>query len=90
MTYAEKRDSRTLEMFEIVESYLSGELTQLQFCQKEGLAKSTFQYWLRKYRKVHEPEVPASREFLPLRLISSGTAQYGSFNCEIELTNVSQ
>jgi len=76
MTYAEKQVARTREMFGKVEAYLSEELTQVQFCQKEGLSKSTFQYWLRKYRaqypveKVYESGVPASREFVPLQLVS--------------------
>lgn len=56
---------------------------------KEGLTQNIFQYWLRKYLRIHESEVPTSRDFLPLLFTSSGTHQHGLFNCEIELCNAS-
>lgn len=85
MTNPDQRASREEEMFGKVEAYLSGALSQHRFCEQEHLPQSTFQYWLRKYRKIHSPEASSSRDFIPVR-VTPGSAGSGiSANCEIEV-----
>jgi len=38
-------------MYPVVEFYLSGELSQKEFCQQNDLTLSVFNYWLKRYRK---------------------------------------
>lgn len=38
--------------------YLNSSLTQRQFCQQEQLAYSTFQLWLKEYRRQNQPPLP--------------------------------
>lgn len=78
-------DTRAQEMFSKIEAYLSGNLSQQQFCQGEGLAKSTFQYWLRKYRRVNNHQIVSSGDFLPVQMVAlNGDARMPA-DFEIEL-----
>ena len=44
-------------MFAMIEQYQNSKLPRQTFCDQQGIAKSTFEYWLRKYRsKVHQGE----------------------------------
>jgi len=52
--------ARSQEMFAVIETYQASDLTQKAFCQSEGLALSTFQYWLARYRREHRPEFQQS------------------------------
>ncbi|MHB2149994.1 IS66 family insertion sequence element accessory protein TnpA [Calditrichota bacterium LG25] len=70
---ANRRD----EMFKIVESYYQSGLSQPAFCRQQGLNKSTFLYWLKKYRKEKQ------NDFLPINVTESKT----SFNLELDLPN---
>lgn len=45
-----QRHSR-FEMFTHVEACERSKLSQKAYCNKEGLAYSTFQYWVKKYRE---------------------------------------
>ena len=69
--------NRREEMFKIVESYYQSGLSQPAFCRQQGLNKSTFLYWLKKYRKEKQ------NDFLPLSVNESKT----SFNLELDLPN---
>lgn len=40
-------------MYTAIEKWQSTELSLEKYCRGEGLAKSTFGYWLKKYRKEH-------------------------------------
>jgi hypothetical protein len=40
------------EMFPLIEAYLSGHLTQKDFCLEHELPISVFCYWLRKHRSA--------------------------------------
>jgi transcriptional regulator with XRE-family HTH domain len=42
----------------IVEEYRESGLTQREFCEARGIAKSTLGYWLRKGRKATSAESP--------------------------------
>jgi len=78
-------DSRSQEMFSKVEAYFSTDLTQQQFCDRERIVKSTFQYWLRKYRNLHNQNIAAFGDFIPVQWSSVNTRQSISANCEIEV-----
>ena len=60
--------SRAQKMFAVIEAYQASGLTQKAFCQSEGLAFSTFQYWLSRYRKQHRPDHQQSSRHLFVEL----------------------
>jgi len=68
--YNDPANPRAKEMFASITKYLSSELTQKQFCQKENLAYSTFQKWLQIYRKSHKKSVSDSSPtaFIPIAI----------------------
>ncbi|MHB2148148.1 IS66 family insertion sequence element accessory protein TnpA [Calditrichota bacterium LG25] len=70
-------ENRQDEMFKIIEAYQQSGLSQPAFCRQQGLNKSTFLYWLKKYRKEKQ------NDFLPLSVNESKT----SFNLELDLPN---
>ena len=69
--------NRKDEMFRIIEAYQKSGLSQPAFCRQEGLNKSTFLYWLKKYRKEQQ------KDFLPLQVGPAKT----TFNLELDLPN---
>lgn len=62
---------RAQQMYALIEKYLSGELTQKQFCQHQSLPFSTFAYWLRRYRRNAQKAVQPATEFIPLTFTST-------------------
>lgn len=60
--------SRAQKMFAVIEAYQASGLTQKAFCQSEGLAFSTFQYWLSRYRKQHRSDHQQSSRHLFVEL----------------------
>ena len=69
--------NRREEMFKIVESYYQSGLSQPAYCRQQGLNKSTFLYWIKKYRKEKQ------NDFLPLQVNAAKT----TFNLELDLPN---
>jgi len=69
--------NRQEEMFKIVESYYQSGLSQPAYCRQQGLNKSTFLYWIKKYRKEKQ------NDFLPLQVNAAKT----TFNLELDLPN---
>lgn len=57
---------RRQKMQELVKEYENGNETQSAFCNRHELNKSTFLYWLHKYKTK-----PISSSFLPLQLTGS-------------------
>jgi len=58
------------EMFSHVEACKSSKLSQRVFCQQNGIALSTFQYWAKKYREEFTKD-EASEEtpgFIPVQV----------------------
>ena len=51
MPTTQSMSERAQRMFEIIERYRNSNLTQKAFCEAEGLALSTFQYWTSRYNK---------------------------------------
>jgi transposase-like protein len=44
------------EMFPIVELWQQSGLSKKSFCKEQGIIKSVFLYWCRKYRDEYEPD----------------------------------
>jgi len=79
-TRAEKQD----KMFALVERFLSDSRTQPDFCRSVPIALSTFQFWLKRYRRAqsHLQLQPSKRNFLPVT-IASPIPLAGSLDQEI-------
>jgi len=60
------------QMYLAKEKWQSSGLTQLQFCKRENLSKSTFGYWLKKYRKEQGQPKPSREKpvkaFIPVEV----------------------
>jgi len=73
---------RALEMHALIRNYLSSGITQREFCQREHLPRSTFQYWLKDYRKQpHSESVQPATGFLPLQVTRSGGTDFRCHLC---------
>ena len=57
---------RAREMFRVVEHYLESGMTQKRFCESEGLALSTLQFWVSRY-KQHQSTPENSGAFVELK-----------------------
>lgn len=60
------------QMYLAIEKWQASGLTQLQFCKREDLSKSTFGYWLKKYRKEKVQPKPSRgkpvKTFIPVEV----------------------
>lgn len=82
------------KMFDFVEQYLaSSGLTQKAFCQENGLALSTFELWLSRYRQkqkalTQQPiREPKKNNFIPLTVKPPETADVPPARYVIEYPN---
>ncbi len=82
MSTQEKRSTRKLEMFQIIEQQLSSGLSQVEFCKKQKMSIATFSYWRKKY--LTEKAEPVSPQFIPITI---KTPPRGSSPIEIQLPN---
>ena len=62
MSNQEKRRTKE-EMFPIIEAWQSSGLTKQVFCDQQGMAKSVFFYWHKKYKAEQDPG-----GFLPMKI----------------------
>lgn len=81
--------ARARAMFPLIEAYLVSGLSQKHFCEAEGIAYSTFQWWLRQYRQrqVELEAVPEKRNgFIPLGTYDPPreSSEEEGLYCEIE------
>ena len=81
--------ARARAMFPLIEAYLASGLSQKHFCRQEGIAYSTFQWWLRQYRQRHVDAEAGSEKgngFIPLRIYDPprATLEDEGLYCEIE------
>jgi hypothetical protein len=53
-------------MFRVVERYRQSGLTQKRFCETEGVALSTLQFWVSRYKRHHNTP-DNSRPFVELK-----------------------
>jgi hypothetical protein len=58
------------EMFSHVEAFRSSQQSQRNYCKRQGIALSTFQYWAKKYREeFSEDDNPDETPgFIPVRV----------------------
>lgn len=49
-----KLSARTQEMQKLIETYQASGLTQKQFCIQAQIPRSTFQFWLKRFRNRQE------------------------------------
>ena len=66
----QKKRNSAQRMYALMEEYERSSLKQREFCDKHGLKKSTFGYWLRKYRMGEQQE---RRGFVPLQVRDTGS-----------------
>jgi transposase-like protein len=69
------RSQRAQEKFAVIEKYLVSGQTQKMFCQTQGLAYSSFQFWLKKYREANvlpSDSASSSNSFIPLEFRPQG------------------
>lgn len=59
------------KMFSLIKRFDSGNQNQSGFWQAHGLSRSTFHYWLRKYRKAHSGVKPGPTGFINLKVESA-------------------
>jgi hypothetical protein len=60
-------EARRRSRFATIEEYLDSGLTQKQFCAQAQIAYSTFQFWLKKYRKLETGTRQSNNNFVPLK-----------------------
>jgi len=78
MDNSDSPTTRREQMFALIERYLLSDQTQIEFCQTESISKSTFAYWLKRYRQ-DKPDGSAPA-FRPISL----RPEFSSARCEIE------
>ena len=77
-----KLRARAQEMQELIETYQSSGLTQKQFCIQAQIPRSTFQFWLKRFRsRQHLKEMPRSSKFIPLEVKGTDSASGGCRLC---------
>lgn len=63
-------------MYLAIELCKESNMTQKEFCKKEGLALGTFKYWQRKYQEQHiETGKSKSLSFIPIEVDVNDTEQ---------------
>lgn len=88
---------RAREMFAVIARYRGSGLTQKAFCQQEGIAHTTLQYWLRRYR-AHHALTPMGgvalaehggevASFMPIGISSRSAVGGRELRCIIEYPN---
>jgi transposase len=91
---------RAREMYSLIEQYRTSDLKQRAFCEETGIAYSTFQYWLKRYRtdkgtktapaqspgRQQDFEAQTGSNFIALHPRSDITAP-AAYNCEIRFPN---
>jgi len=81
---------RAEEMFALIERYNSSSLNRKVFCAQNGVAYSTFQWWLHQYR--HREKTSGARDspindFVPIHLTPPHRHDAFASACRIEYPN---
>jgi predicted acetyltransferase len=77
-----KLSARTQEMQKLIKTYQASGLTQKQFCIQAQIPRSTFQFWLKRFRnRQHLKEIPGSSKFIPLEVKGTDSASGGCRVC---------
>ena len=81
---------RACEMYSLIEKYFTTNLTQRTFCEQQGIAYSTFHWWLHRYKTDNAASLSSddkrSGDFIPVH-IAADTAKVLSSTCHIEYPN---
>ena len=68
----EKLTPRAQEMYSLIEKYFTTDLNQKTFCKQEGIAYSTFHWWLAQYRQNRSAQAVSNNknadDFLPIHV----------------------
>jgi len=63
------------QMYHAIEKWQQSGLSQYQFCKREALSKSTFGYWLKKYKQekadLGSLSIKPDKAFLPVEISTS-------------------
>jgi transposase-like protein len=65
---------RSEEMFVLMKAFEKSGQTQRSFREAHGVGRSTFQYWLRRYRQSKQEQPPVQNGFVPLEVRPAGVA----------------
>jgi hypothetical protein len=68
------RKEKRVQMYKLIETFFSSSKTQRQFCKQNDISVSTFQFWLRLYRREKQPvqieQAKTERSFIPIQFSS--------------------
>ena len=81
---------RTQEMYTLIKKYYASDLKQKLFCEQQGIAYSTFHWWLSKYKNDTTSMTnrgKCSGDFIPVHVGSPDTSTVYSSTCYIEYPN---
>jgi len=78
MRTSESSVARRDQMYAMIQRYLASDQNQTVFCQSEQISKSTFAYWLKRYRQDKPVSTEPAFRPIPIRQSSS------TVHCEIE------
>ena len=69
LTSVSRKNRTSVEMYPLVEAYISSSLSRIAFCQEHNLPVSALNYWQTKYRKSMAPNPQKqSSSFLPVEV----------------------
>lgn len=65
--------TKTAKMFRVVEAWKRSGIGQQKYAEKIGMAYSTLQYWIKKYRQQHtSTALQRAAEFVPITVAEPG------------------
>jgi len=91
MKQRDKLTPRAQEMYLLIEKYFTTDLNQKTFCKQEGIAYSTFHWWLAQYRQKESAQAvnnnKNSGDFLPIQVAPPKFSETRPAPCQIEYPN---
>jgi transposase-like protein len=75
----EERESKRAHMFGIIQEYVDGEESQVDFCNRVGIKTHCFRYWLNRFRQRDLSEKGFARV--------TGESVYGDSDMELRFPN---
>ena len=85
------RKEKRVQMYKLIETFLSSGKTQKQFCQQHAIRYSTFLFWLRRYRGERQPipiqKVKTEGSFIPIHFSSKDPSPDLEYTWSVEYPN---
>lgn len=85
------RKIKRAKMFKLARIFLASGNTQKEFCRKHDIRLSTFQFWLRQYRREKQPvpieQTKPDQAFIPIQFSSKEQNQDPQYSWSIEYPN---